>query len=320
MTLTVLTPSDVQQLFDPGRALRSQVRAFTALGAGDVTLPQRIVVPGPRDSSAYAYAARLGPESRAVSKFGSVNPANTDLPAHSSLLTVLDAETGRPVVVMDGATVTTLRTAAASALAVSRLAGDASRLALIGTGMQAAAHLDILEAVFEVEEVAVHGLDRERARELAASVPGGRVAESAADAVAGATLVVAATTSAHPVLDAADLAPGTTVISVGSFDPSHHEVGQDLIARADRIVVDELVASCEHSGPLVTALAEGTLALDRVTSLGMLLNDPALFSRDDDDIVFYNSVGVGVQDAAAATAIADALAEHPEVGTQIAWV
>jgi ornithine cyclodeaminase len=113
--LLVLSADDVERLFTLDRAIASQREAFTALGQGTAVLPPRLLVPGGSGAMAFCYAARLSPDGAAVSKFGSVNPGNLArrLSTVNALVTVLDAETGQPVAVMDGTMVTTIRTSVA---------------------------------------------------------------------------------------------------------------------------------------------------------------------------------------------------------------
>lgn len=318
----LLTAAEVRQLFDARRALESQRAAFTALATGRAVLPARLLLPGQAESAAFCYAARLAPDAPAVSKFGSVNPGNAErgLAAVSAVITVLDPETGRPQAIMDGTEVTTLRTAAASALAAQTLAGRVSVLAVIGSGVQAAAHLAALAEVLPADEVRLFSRNAETAARLAerAAGPPIRVCASAEEAVAGADLIVTATTSAEPVLQADWVAEGATVLSVGSFAPDRHELDQQLLRRCARIVVDDRATALEHAGPIVTGVASGELDPDSVLELGTILTDPGRWRRDPADIVHYNSVGVGIQDAAAAAAITEAAADRPELGTRIA--
>ncbi|GAB3700041.1 ornithine cyclodeaminase family protein [Mariniluteicoccus flavus] len=321
--ISLLSADAVREVFDPRTALESQRAAFTALGAGAAVLPARLLLPGSDDASAFCYAARLSPDGPAVSKFGSVNPANSGrgLPAISAVITVLDPATGRPQAIMDGTVVTTLRTAAASVLAAQVLGADSGVLAVIGSGVQAAAHLEALAAVCPAREVRLFGRDADAARRCADQAPGPqvRVCATAEEAVRGASLIVTATTSVEPVLEADWVAPGATVISVGSFAADRHELDQALVSRAAAVVVDDLETALEHAGPVVRAVAEGTLRREDIADLGAVLTGGRPWRREAGEIVYYNSVGMGVQDAAAAAAIAEAVAQRPELGRRMVW-
>lgn len=312
----VLSAADVERLFHLDLAIESQRAAFTALGRGEAVLPPRLLVPGADDSVAFCYAARLSPGGAAVSKFGSVNPANAarGLPTVSAVITVLDPADGHPLAVLDGTSVTTLRTSAASAVAASALARPGARtLAVLGSGMQARGHVRALARVLpELREVRIYSPSAERrsalARGLDSGAAGGypvRAAASAAAAVRDADIVACCTTSVSPVLDPAWLAPGALVISVGSFEPGRCEVPASLVP-ASSVVVDDVAAAVSDAGPIVTAVASGAISAGDLVPLGAVVTGQVPGRRSDSGVVYYNSVGLGVQDAAAALAIVSA--------------
>jgi ornithine cyclodeaminase/alanine dehydrogenase-like protein (mu-crystallin family) len=312
--LLVLSETDVRQLLDVDLAIESQRRAFGELGRGRAMLPARLLVDGSEDSVSFCYAARLAPESGAVCKFGSVNPVNADrgLPTISALITVLDGQDGRPVAIMDGTSVTTLRTSAASAVAVDVLANpDSHRLAVIGSGVQAEAHVRAISRVLALQSVRVWGRDRGKRESLARSLDKEfpfevTAAATSEEAIRDADVVVGCTTSFEPILESAWLKPGTTVISIGSFAPNRCEVPQDLLTRAATVVVDHIETAAEHAGPIVQGLASGLIARDDLVSLGEVVARVKPGRTSASEIVYYNSVGIGVQDAAAAEAIVEA--------------
>jgi ornithine cyclodeaminase len=307
-----LGPDRVAELLDPDTAIRSQRAAFTALGDGTADLPDKIMHPSRFDDGVvFAYLSRLSADTGAVAKVGSVNPRNAaaGLPTVHAVVTVLDPVTGRLVAVLDGTTVTTLRTAAASAVALDALAGAGSAdLALIGSGTQALAHARAVARVRDLTSVRVWSPTaphRERAaRTLAAELGvAARAARSAEEAVTGASLVAACTLSTTPVVRGAWLAPGCTVVSVGSFEPTRREVDADVLSRAAAVVVDDPATAARHAGPIVDLLRTGRPAGKEPIGLGAVLTGRHPGRRRPDDIVYYNSVGLGVQDAAAAWAV-----------------
>jgi ornithine cyclodeaminase len=312
--MLMLSAADVERLFTLDLAIESQRAAFTALGRGTAVLPPRLLVPGTGDAVAFCYAARLSPDGAAVSKFGSVNPANPGrgLPSVHALVTVLGPETGQPVAVLDGTAVTTIRTSAASAVAAAALARPGARsLAVLGSGVQARAHVAALSRVLGLAGVSVWSPSPARRAALAASLalaPGAvaRAAASAREAVAGADVVACCTSSFTPVLEAGWLARGATVISIGSFAPDRHEVPAELAIRADAVVVDDVTASLEDAGPIMAAAAAEDGFARRLIPLGEVITGLRAARQADTDLIYYNSVGLGVQDAAAALAIVSA--------------
>ncbi|MCW2780705.1 MAG: ornithine cyclodeaminase [Marmoricola sp.] len=321
-TFIFLTEREVAGIFSPGVAIQSQREAFAALGGGTAVLPDKLMVTNTRDGSvAFCYAARLSPGHGAVSKFGSVNPSNTDrsLPSISALIVMLDAETGRLSAVMDGTVITTRRTAAASAAAADTLARtDASSLAVLGCGVQGREHVRMLTRVRRFETVRVWDRDphvsasvaRQLAQETGLAVG---ACKSAEDAVRGADLVVACTLSTVPVVEGKWVAPGATVISIGSIEPDRCEVDQDLVRRAGLVVVDDPDTAAHHAGPIVLGLRTGELQRSDLIGLGEILVGSHAGRPDTDAVIYYNSTGIGVQDAAAAQAVL-AVAERTGVG------
>ncbi|MEU0518357.1 ornithine cyclodeaminase family protein [Streptosporangium sp. NPDC006007] len=313
-SLLVLSAADVHALFGVDLAIESQRRAFTELGLNRAVLPARLLVPGQDDSVSFCYAARLSPDAGAVCKFGSVNPANggRGLPVVSALVTVLDPEDGRPVAIMDGTSVTTIRTSAASAVAVDALTGQGTRsLAILGSGVQAGAHVRAIARVRDLSDVRIWSPDAGQRRTLAGTLDAEfafavSAAESAEDAVRGTDLVVCCTTSKDPVVEYDWLAPGTTVISIGSFAADRHEVSAELVARAGALVVDDVATALEDAGPIVRAISDSVISESDLMSLGEIVAGVRAWRREDYDVVYFNSVGIGVQDAAAAAAVVEA--------------
>jgi ornithine cyclodeaminase len=325
--LLILTAADVARLFTLDRAISSQREAFTALGRGTAVLPPRLLVPGTDGAVAFCYAARLSPDGAAVSKFGSVSPGNPaiGLPSVSALVTVLDARTGQPAAVMDGTAVTTLRTSAASAVAASALARPGSRvLAVLGSGVQARAHVTALARVLDLDDVRIWSPDRGRREALARTAAGGgqaparlpvRATESARDAVAGADVVACCTASVTPVLEMEWLAAGATVISLGSFAPDRCEVPAGLARQADAVVVDDVATALADAGPVIAAAAADPGLAGRLIPLGEVIAGLRPARQSESDLLYYNSVGLGVQDAAAAVAIVAAARAEDSAAT-----
>jgi ornithine cyclodeaminase/alanine dehydrogenase-like protein (mu-crystallin family) len=321
----LLGASDVVKVFDLDTALASQREAFGRLGSGEANQPARLMLPVPQDGSlAFCYAARLGPDSGAVSKFGSVNPANAaaGLPTVSATVLVLDPDDGRLVAVVEGTSLTALRTSAASALAAMLLARPgAATAAVLGPGVQGRGHVRALAHALPLQEIRLWGRDRHAAEQAAADLDReGRVrvlaAATVAEAVAGADIVATCTASSSPLVEAGQLGPGATVISIGSIAPDRSEVDLGVLAAAGTVVVDHPPAALEHAGPVIQALAAGLLRETDLVGLGKVAvgRHPGRFGPDD--LVFYNSLGLGVQDAAAAWAIVER-ASRLGVGTRV---
>ncbi|MGV9247337.1 ornithine cyclodeaminase family protein [Streptomyces sp. NPDC003710] len=310
-----LTGEQILELLDTDRAIRSQRAAFTALGEGTAELPGKIMHPSRFDDSVvFSYVARLSADTGPVAKFGSVNPGNAaaGLPTVHAVINALDPVTGQLVAVLDGTAVTTLRTAAASAVAFDVLAtADSADLGLLGAGTQALAHARAVARVRPLRSVRVWSRTpdrRERAARVLADELGVpvRAVVTAREAVTGLPMVAVCTLSRSPVLHADWLTPGCTVVSVGSFEPTRSEVGPETVRRATAVVVDDPATARDHAGPVVAALRDRLLAAEDLIPLGGVVTGRREARTSTDDIVLHLSVGLGVQDAAAAWAVIDA--------------
>lgn len=225
------------------------------------------------------------------------NPAR-GLPLIHGVYVLFSPDALVPVAVFDGAAITTLRTAAVSALATKYLARtDGTRLVVFGAGVQAEAHIRAIRCVRPVEEVAIVSRTRSRAEELAARV-GARA--TGPDAVLGADIVCTCTTSATPVFDGSMLRPGSHVNAVGAYKPDKRELDDAAVSRA-RIVVESKSSALSEAGDLVIPLARGVISEDAVEELAAVVRSRA--PRRVDDITIFKSVGVAFEDLAIATAV-----------------
>ncbi|XVX20448.1 ornithine cyclodeaminase family protein [Actinomycetota bacterium] len=317
--LIFLTAADVTELLGPDEAIASQRRAFSELGNGRARLAPKVAIDGAKGAVALNYTARLSEDNAPVGKFLSVNPANVerDLPLIHALITVLDPETGRPTAVMDGTSVTTARTSAGTAVAVDALASEGSRTCVIvGTGVQSRGHGRALGRVRTFDRVIIAGRNRDAAAavadELGAEIGGETIATTDVEAaVREGDVVVLCTTSMEPVIDWDWVRPGATVVSIGSFAHDRHEVAADALGRADIVVVDDVQTNEEHGGPVIEALASGVIDQASLVPLAAVIAGHHPGRTSDEQTIFYNSVGIAVQDAAAAETV---LARALEVG------
>jgi alanine dehydrogenase len=233
------------------------------------------------------------------------NPAR-GLPTIRGLVLLCDATNGEPLAVMDSAELTRRRTAAATAVAARYLSREGStRLAVIGCGVQAGATVEALATVRVLTDVALFDHDPARARALAASL--GAPARAATDRVdlARADIIVTCTTSRAPVLHRADVAPGAFVAAVGADHPEKREISGDLMAAA--AVVPDVLAQAAEFGDLHHALAEGAMRRADVRGeLGAVIAGRVRGRANDEEIVIFDSTGMGLQDVAAAALVYEA--------------
>ena len=315
--MLVLSRAEVERLIDPDRLREAVAKAMADLSAGKASMPARIAAIVPeRDALLAAMPAYLPSSGALTTKLVSLFPKNTDRPTHQAVIVVFDAEYGTPLALLDGEAITAARTAAASALSTDLLARrDAQVLAVIGTGVQARAHLRAVPRVREFREVRIAGRHGDKAMALLKEVrewlPRAelRMNTSYAQTEAGADVVCATTHSAEPVVRREWLSAGAHVTSVG-YNTAGREV--DGATFRDALVVVESRAATlapppAGSNDIAMAIAEGAMTRDHVhAELGELVSGTRPGRTDRDQITLYKSVGVAVQDAAAAAMVLDA--------------
>jgi thiomorpholine-carboxylate dehydrogenase len=216
------------------------------------------------------------------------------LHTHMAVIALFRPETGEPLAIMDGRLITEMRTAAASAVATRALARpDAAALAILGTGVQARAHVEALRLVRPFREVRIWGRNYEKARRLADEI-GAKAIASAEKAVRGADVVVTATSSAEPLLRGAWLGPDTHVNAVGWSGPTGREVDDDVV-RGAFIVADSREAVMKESGDVMIP----GVSVD--AELGEILSGTK--GIPDGKRTLFESVGIAVEDVAAASLV-----------------
>ena len=284
------------------------------LSAGRVSMPSRIAAIVPeRDALLAAMPAYLPSSGALATKLVSLFPRNTDRPTHQAVIVVFDADNGSPLALMDGEAITAARTAAGSALATDLLARkDAQVLTVIGTGVQARAHLRAVPRVREFREVRVAGRHGDKALALLKEARGWlpraelRMLTSYERAEDGADVVCAATHSAQPVVKREWLSAGAHVTSVG-YNTAGREV--DGATFRDAVVVVESRAATlapppAGSNDIAMAIAEGAMTREHIhAEIGELVSGARPGRADATQITLYKSVGVAVQDAAAAAMV-----------------
>ena len=218
---------------------------------------------------------------------------------------VLDPATGEPVASMPAAYLTAVRTAAASAVATKYLAREDVRvLGIFGTGRQARSHLRVLRLVRNFERFLVSGVDHgqsvefaeEMARELGAPVEAvySRACASESD------VLCTCTTSKTPLFDGHLLRPGTHVNCIGAFQPNTREVDSVTVLRS-RVVVDTYEGAFAEAGDLLIPLNEGVITRNHILAdLHEVVARKKTVRRNPQEITLFKSVGVALEDLAAA--------------------
>lgn len=291
MDILVLDEPAVQQRLHYQDLIPAIAQALAALSSGKVVQPVRTVLPVAPHHGFFAvmpaYAGALG------AKLVTFYPQNVGIRTHHAVIVMLKPETGEPLAVLDGRLITEMRTAAASAVATQHLArADASVLAILGSGVQAKSHLAALRHVRPFKDVRVWS--PRHAAEFA-QWHGVKAAATAADAVRGADVVVVAVNATTPVLQGRWLAPGTHVNAIGATRPDWRELDDDVVKTA-RVFVDSREAALRESGDVIAAKKE-------VTEIGAVVAGADPGRRNAQEITLFKSVGVAVEDVAAAALV-----------------
>lgn len=320
----MLSRQEVESLLDPDLLRDAVASALAELSAGRVSMPTRIAaMVDERGGLLAAMPAYLPIAAALTTKLVSLFPRNTDRPTHQAVIVAFDPVTGTPAALLDGEAITAARTAAASALATQLLARpDARVLTVIGTGVQARAHLRAVTRVRDFREVRIVSRDRGKAeamvRELA-DVPHAAAYLNIADATRDADVICAATHSPDPVVKREWLREGAHVNSVG-YNTAGREVDEATVV--DALVVVEsraaaLAAPPSGSNDLNWPIRDGRITKEHIhAELGEIVSGTRPGRGNDRQITLYKSVGVAVEDAAA-TALVLRLARERNVGTEI---
>ena len=266
---------------------------------GDATLLLMPAWTGADESEAY-----IG------TKIVSVYPMNgaRHLPAVMGTYLLMDGATGAPLAALDGARLTTWRTAAASALAARSLARhDASVLTMIGAGAMSPFLIRAHCAERPIARVLLWNHHPERARDLAARLSAEGLPVTAVEdreaAIQQADIVSAATLSVTPLIEGAWLKPGTHVDGVGAFKPSMRET-DDAVVRRATLFCDTKAGALKEGGDLFQPIRDGVIAPEDVKAdLFDLAQGRHPGRTHADEITFFKSVGTAIEDLAAAVSV-----------------
>jgi alanine dehydrogenase len=309
--MLVLTRSDVEALLDVAELEHALARAHAELSSGAVSMPPRIAAWANETGLLGAMPAYL-PSAGLGCKLVTLFPGNTDRPTHQAAIMLFDPGTGTPVVLMDGTYVTEARTAGAAALAARLLAReDATILAILGTGAQARAHVHAFAGVRDWSEIGIAGRDSAKARALAAEL-GATAADSFEEAVRGADVVAATTHAREPVVWRDWLSPGTHVSSVGA-NQAGGEVDPAIVADSTLVVETREALAPPPAGAVELAGLDDAAVH---AELGELVSGAKPGRTTPVETTLYKSVGIAVQDLAAA-AIVLAVAQERGTGLTI---
>ena len=311
--MILLSQSEVEELLDLEALVDALADAHRELSEGKASMPPRIAAFAERNGLLGAMPAYL-PSAGLMCKLVSLFPENRDRHTHQALIAVFDQTNGSPVALMDGTYITATRTAAGSALATRLLARDDARvLAILGAGVQARTHADALRRVRDFREVRVASRDPKRAEALAGELSAS-AASSFEEAVRGADVIAATTHATEPIVLREWLQPGVHVNSVGANPAGAGEVDPAIVRDAAVVAVEYRESTL--APPPAGAAEFRDRAPTEVVELGELVAGTRRGRTSPEQISLYKSVGIAVQDAAAA-ALVLAAARERSVGREI---
>jgi len=287
--MLVLSRSEVEELLDLDALLDALAAAHAELSGGRASLVPRVGAYA-EDAGILGAMLAYAPSAGLGCKLVTLFPGNRDRPTHQATIALFDPATGTPVALMDGTYITAMRTAAAAALATRLLARpDARVLAILGTGVQSRSAQEMFPRAREFAEVRVAGRGEFE------------------DAVRGADVVHATTASPEPIVHLDWLNPGAHVSSVG-YGAGGSELDPAIVEQADVVVVeqrDSAFAPLPAGAPELDPRGRGG-----VVELGEIIAGTAAGRSSDEQITLYKSVGVAVQDLAAAALVLAAARER----------
>lgn len=305
----LLSEMDVRIVLSMDDLIETMRTALVQFSSGEVRQPLRTVIDAGWQKGIFGVMPAFISEpavlgTKLVTVFG--RNAVFGLPTHLATIVLLDPDTGELLAVMDGRYITEARTAAVSAVATQLLArADAGILAIIGSGVQARSHLEALTRVRTLRQVRVWSPSAERratfVREMKKHTTG-KLTEvaSAREATEGADLIVLATSSKKPVVSSEWVSAGAHICAVGACRPDEREMDTALVSRA-RVFVDSKTGAFAEAGDIVLPIREGAFDQSHIAGeLGEVAAGTIPGRQSNDDITIFKSLGMAVEDVAAA--------------------
>jgi ornithine cyclodeaminase len=246
------------------------------------------------ENAQFSYIARASTNGPTIVKFGTVVPSNAgrDIPVVQTTVSVIDAQTGSVKLFLDGEAVTKWRTVCASMAAAKELSNPVKSVAVIGVGHQGMAHLQAAKHIFKPERVI--GIDQYiKNNDLGFEITQNIQAAYDCD------LIFICTNSQEPVINSA-LNSGSTCISIGSFAPNRLEVSVSALSKADKVFGDDAKTISEQSGSVVKTLENSERTWQQAQSIGGVYAGEIKGRENKEQVIYYFSVGLGIQDAALA--------------------
>jgi alanine dehydrogenase len=311
--MLILSKEEVRKALPMVEMIRATKKAYAALSSGKAVVPLRSSLSiSPHEATSLfmpAYLQHETGEALAV-KIVSVYPhnPNRDLPLIHAAVLVLQADTGQPLALLEGSSLTAIRTGAASGAATDILARPDSRVAgIFGAGVQGRTQLEAICSVRAIQKVLIFDPRQDQVEKFIQDIAGRgpipidlRQAKQPQEAVSQADIICCATTSTTPVFEDQHLKSGVHINGVGSYTPEMQEIPPETVRRA-ALIVDSRQAVLSEAGDIIQSIKTGQITEEHIQAeLGEIIMGAKPGRLDAEQITFFKSVGNAVQDAAAA--------------------
>ena len=313
MSIPVIDADTVRSRLSMSACIDLMEDTQAAISRGDIHLPLRSILPVGEGKGFFGVMpGEVGTATLFGAKLVSLYPGNPakGLAAIQGYILLFDNSDGMPKALVEAASITAMRTAAASGAATRVLAReDAHSLALLGYGVQAESHLEAMGVVRDIREVRVWGPSIDRARAFAARHARDglklEAVETPGDAVRGADIVCAVSNASDPLIRSSDVSPGAHLNMVGAHTAKDREVDGETVGRS-RVYTEVTAFALAEAGDLLLAIEEGNFSEGRILGeIGALYEGSIEGRTGDDDITLYENLGNTAQDVAAAGYVAE---------------
>ena len=308
----ILSDTDVMSLAEPALLMAAAEAGFVASVSGAAQVPLRTAMHlTSSDNRLVVMPGHLPDLGVLATKLITVCPGNALLrrPLVDGIVVVTNSVNGDVLAIIEAGSFTTLRTAAASAVATRVLArSNVEVLGVIGGGLLGRAHIRALSQIYDLREVRIFSRQMKTAEEAVRDLADLtsidiRAFATGKEVVIGSDVVVTATTATNPVLPGVWLNEGMHVCAVGAVAPTKRELDTNVIRRASIIATDTRVGALVEAGDLVVPIEEGALIANRVIEVGDILLDPSKGRKFASDITLFKSVGTAALDVTLALAL-----------------
>ena len=309
MKVLIINRQQVKELLPMRACMKVLANTFRAYSRGEAVQPLRTMMKVPDSGGILAPMPGYDGASKALAvKLITVfhNEGESKFDSHQGLVVLFSAKYGNPLAIMDAIEITAIRTAAASGVATEALAREeAAILAILGSGVQARSHFTAMTEARNIQSVRIWSQTRENAQKLAEELSDQplvkiTVSESAQTAVTGAHIVCTVTSATEPILEGSWLSPGTHINAVGSSMAKRRELDSEAVINS-KLYVDSRESATNEAGDFLIPFSEGAVSHDHILGeIGEVLEGTADGRQSVDEITLFKSLGMAVEDVAAA--------------------